>query len=271
MSDPRYRAPAERDPPANEPGDDDALGSLRSSHGPRKSALSRRVLALLCAAFTVPMIVMVLHAAAEDASLLWVLPVPLLLNALPWFLGLTKAVERIDVHQRGLVVRRRGGATETVLFDDVDEVWIEQSWVRTLPVSFALIHGLRFVSPRGVARRVSIEVEDGLSLLRWVLRRCSDPLLPDARAALAAGETLTFGKVKIDREGITVRGARARWDEIRLLRASLGSMALLRRSTLFAWRTVSLDAVPHPTVFARLVSERVKRVERDYPREWEDS
>ncbi|WP_272827520.1 hypothetical protein [Sorangium sp. Soce836] len=36
-----------------------------------------------------------------------------------------------------------------------------------------------------------------------------------------------------------------------------------RGQTVYPWRTVRLDRVPRPTVFARLAVERAPRVERD--------
>ena len=102
-----------------------------------------------------------------------------------------------------------------------------------------------------------------MGLLNAVLRRCSEPLVAEARSALREGEVLTFGKVLIDREGITIDGARAAWAELQMVRFQPGKALFLRRSSLIAWRAVKHDSIPHPTVFLRLVGEMAPRSEND--------
>lgn len=91
--------------------------------------------------------------------------------------------------------------------------------------------------------------DDALTAIQWIVKHCSDRLLPHAQAALRAGETLTFGHVRIDREGI-----------------AFGSDALFKRVPVLSWRTIRLDRIPHPTLFARLFRELAPRVEIDDPR-----
>lgn len=87
--------------------------------------------------------------------------------------------------------------------------------------------------------------------------------MAEARSALREGEVLTFGKVRIDREGITIGEANAAWSDLHLVRFQPGQALFLRRSSLVAWRTVRHDSIPHPTVFVRLVNELAPRVEND--------
>ena len=111
-----------------------------------------------------------------------------------------------------------------------------------------------------------LTVEDPLTPVHWAVRHCSDPLLADAQAALRAGETLTFGSVRIDREGVVVGRRRALpWKELRLARLQPGKIALYRRMPIFPWRTIRLDRVPHPTLFVKLFRELAPEVEVDDP------
>jgi hypothetical protein len=166
---------------------------------------------------------------------------------------------RIDLHEGGLVIRGLG-AREVVIFEDVGELWYDVEYHQ---YGQAIITGLRLVEASGVKHQVSIRVEDGVGLLNTVLRRCSEPLMAEARAALREGDTLTFGKVKLDRDGITIGDARAAWSELQLVRLQPGKALFLRGSSLLAWRTVKHDAIPHPTVFLRLVIELSPKVEND--------
>ena len=188
------------------------------------------------------------------------------LAAIAAVVALTAARRRgheLKVHEGGLVAQYRG-KRDVVVFDEVDELWFEQYWVHS-PLMFARITALRFIDHGGARHRVSMEVEDNLPILRWVIRRCSDPLLREAREAIAAGSTVTFGKIRLDREGITIGSARSLWREVRLVRSHLGALSLFRRMPIIAWRTVAMDTIPHATVFGRLVAELAPRVEHDYP------
>lgn len=91
------------------------------------------------------------------------------------------------------------------------------------------------------------------------------PLLPDATKALRDGETLTFGAVTLDRDGIRRGRWHARWDELSLVRYVPGKLAFFRGQTLVPWRSIRLDAIPPPTVFAKLVTPRAPKVEIDDP------
>ena len=97
------------------------------------------------------------------------------------------------------LVTRSRGARDVVIFADVSEVWFDLEFLMYGQVR---TKGLRLVELSGGTYYVSGHVEDAVGLLNAVLRRCSEPLVAEARSALREGEVLTFGKVLIDREGI---------------------------------------------------------------------
>jgi hypothetical protein len=81
--------------------------------------------------------------------------------------------------------------------------------------------------------------------------------------ALRAGETLRFGDAALDATAISFKRGRCAWADLRLVRLQPGKVAFLRHTTLWPWRTIRLDAVPHPAVFTTLVRELAVRVEVD--------
>ena len=170
----------------------------------------------------------------------------------------------VRLYASGLAVLRRG-SIDLVHFDDVDELWYDLDVSSTGVARFARIHALRLVDHHGRTVRVPLVVTDAGPLLSWVTRNCSEHLLPEARRELRAGRPLRFGRVCIDRDTVTVGRRTLRWKEVRLVRLQSGRVTFFRRQTIIPWRTVSLDRVPHPSVFARLVEEAAVRVERDYP------
>ncbi|WP_437780834.1 DUF6585 family protein [Sorangium sp. So ce1097] len=251
-----FRQPAER-PTA--PPEEQRLGALRSVHGQRRNAalfhVARGALLLLSTSVIGAVI-------AGLQGFLLSLPFGLAGFAVLAAAALRHRGLRIELYEHGLVVAR-GEGREIAVFDDVDEVWFDLDRSSTPFGSFVFLRGFRLVEHSGEQRSVPVEVADGQEVARRILQRCSHPLLDEARRAVKDGEALTFGPVRLDRQGIALRDTHVAWGDLSLVRLQSGRIAFFRGQTVFPWRTVSLDTVPHPTVFARLVTERAPRVERD--------
>jgi hypothetical protein len=263
-----YRRGAERAPPV--PPSPADLGAPKRTHTTSRRLLVQRlvvasVTCLVLAAFAASLGLAEADGGAPSAGAVAILTAivvaifALLAAPLVRMVGL-----RVRVHEDGIVVER-GRARDAVAFEDVDAVYFELAMHSALGGEIALVSAVRLVERAGGVHRVPITVEDGIDVLRVILRRCTDPLAPDARAAIAAGEPLHFGDVTIDRDGISVAGARARWSELALVRMQPGRVALCRASKLWPWRTVRLDKVPHPTLFTALVTSLASKVEQDDP------
>jgi hypothetical protein len=237
-----------------EPNEEAVLGPERSVHQARIAA------ALVPAAIAVATIL--LAGLAVTPSLGWValaLVSPfaaaagMLLGLGP--LGLRGA--RVVLHERGIVVYAHG-ARDVVPFSDVRDVWWEGLWTGAY---FARISALRLVDGEDRAHRVPLQVERADGVVRWVDRHCSANLMPDARTAFRAGETLTFGPVSFDRDVVRFEGVRCPWTRIRLVRLLPGRVAFFRWIPIFPWKTVRLDRVPHPFLFVRLLRDAAPKVE----------
>nr|WP_281329355.1 DUF6585 family protein [Polyangium sp. 6x1] len=195
-------------------------------------------------------------------GLLLPLPFSLACFALLAIPALRRRKLRIEVHDGGLVVHQ-GRARAVVVFEDVDELWLELDRRSSWAGDVALICAVRLVEHGGAEHTVPLGVELGHEITRHIIRHCSLPLVADAEQALRAGETLTFGKVRIDAEAILVGESRAAWKDLSLVRMQPGRIAFFRGQTVIPWRTVALDEVPHPTVFMNLVRACAPRIEVD--------
>jgi hypothetical protein len=161
---------------------------------------------------------------------------------------------RIELHAFGIVVARRR-SRDVVFFEDVDEVWLQFA-----PVSVhMLIDALTLIDRHGKKHRVPMQVTDASLVASWITQSCSAPLFPEARKALDAGEELTFARMRFDRDAIAFGNKRVKWSEFRLVRLLPGRVVFFRGMPVFPWRTVKLDAVPHPTVFESLVRECARK------------
>ncbi|TKD01481.1 DUF6585 family protein [Polyangium fumosum] len=240
---------------------EDRLGKLRSVH----RATRRGVVVPLVFAMGLLVLASFLGATADGLrGLLLSLPFSLACFALLAIPALRRRGLCIEVHDGGLVVLQ-GRARAVVVFEDVDEIWLVLDRRSSPAGDMAIICAVRLVEHGGAEHTVPLDVELGYEITRHIVRHCSLPLAADAEQALRAGETLTFGKVRIDAEAILLGESRAAWKDLRLVRMQPGRIAFFRGQTLIPWRTISLDKVPHPTVFMSLVRACATRIEDDDP------
>lgn len=261
MTTPPYRSPEH--PPAPTRDVEALLGAPRSTHRP--PPLWRALVPAIVSA------VLLVAACEWFTRLAHPLPVALfaLVPALAVF-ALT-AVEplrmrgvHVEMFAEGLVVDRRG-VRDALLFDDVDTVWFVLAMASSPLGSITRVTALRLVDHEGVAHVVPLQLAELDRIANPILQRCSNVHLPAARAALRDGETLRFGDVNLDAEGVTIGGARATWAEISLVRFQPGRVCFFRRAPLVPWRAVSLEAVPHPLLFSTLVTACAANTEVDDP------
>jgi len=235
------------------------LGKLRSVH----RATRRSVVVPIVFATSLLVLATFLGATVDGLrGLLLSLPFSLACFALLAIPAIRRRNLRIEVHDGGLVVHQ-GRARAVVVFEDVNEIWLELDRRSSPAGDMAIICAVRFVEHGGAEHTVSLDVELGYEITRHIVRHCSLPLAADAEQALRAGETLTFGEVRIDAEAIILGESRAAWKDLRLVRMQPGRIAFFRGQTVIPWRTVSLDKVPHPTVFMNLVRACAPRIEVD--------
>jgi hypothetical protein len=164
------------------------------------------------------------------------------------------------LHAHGVVLSR-SGAQRALAFEDVDEVWFEIE--RFQGQAGAQIHALRLVAFDGEVHRIPLAIEGAVALADGVLRACSAPLLAEARSALGQGETLRFGRVQLDRTGVTAGKKHLAWRGLRLAVVQRGKVFFYRRWPIVSSLTVHLDRIPNPTVFLGLVTACAPRVRVD--------
>lgn len=245
-----YRAP-KRPAPAAEPTGD-PLGSRLSTHAPAPlhTALVGPVLITCVVTFGL----MLFGLSAGPSCLVGVLT----LGVLAWG-PLRVYGTSVDVHAQGLALRR-GALRTPIPFDEINETWFEIRALHTPDASE--LRAVRIVDFAGNAYRVPLEVGDRAALQRAIFRG-SEPLLVEARRALAEGGALTFGPVRVTRADVTIASASLPWGELRLVRISATGFVFFRKGSILAWRKLRLSRVPNPHLFVALVAEYAPRVDRD--------
>lgn len=160
----------------------------------------------------------------------------------------------VAVHSEGLVLSRQRRSA-VISFESVSEVWFDIPRFLAGPAKY--LRALVLVDETGKAHRVPLVGDGAATIVEAVTQHCSDPLLREAREAMAEGQTLTFGPAKLDAAGIAVGGKRASWSELGEVVIEPGRVLLFRRSPILAWRSMRLDRVPHPSVFLTLLAAKV--------------
>ncbi|AKF04171.1 DUF6585 family protein [Sandaracinus amylolyticus] len=163
----------------------------------------------------------------------------------------------VAVHERGIVITLRRVA-HAIAWEDVDRLVIGPE-SRALPLGAAIIGqpNARFTTHDGRSFELRTdEVQDLDGLASLLELRCSDPLVPDAREALEAGETLDFGALRMRDDHVEVDLARAPWSEIDEAVTHLDRVELMRGGRV--WRSVRFEHLVHRRVALAMLARRTR-------------
>ncbi|UJR83309.1 DUF6585 family protein [Sandaracinus amylolyticus] len=171
-------------------------------------------------------------------------------------LQMTRRRPHVAVHEGGIVITLRRIA-RAIAWSDVDRLVVGPE---TRPVLFGvgIISGpnVRLTTHDGASFELrSDELHDLEGLANLLERRCSDPLVDDARDALDAGETLDFGPLRVRREGVEVGGASAAWSEIEVVK-HVDRIELMRDGRV--WKTVRFEQLVHRRVALAMLARSTR-------------
>jgi hypothetical protein len=165
------------------------------------------------------------------------------------------SVKAVDLHELGLVVRRRD-RTVVLPFDSVDAVIYDlevgSTWgmraVRSVRMEVTTRQGERVEIPRGL-----VEVDD---VVRALDLRCTRPLWPEVRSAHTSGDLLTFGPLQVDASGIIRAGVHLNWAEIVSVRPDPDRLEI---ELLGGQRwEVRVREIPHPRLLVNVLGMHVE-------------
>lgn len=256
-----YRTPGEAPDEAEAAPPPDGIGAVRSVHRPTSFQLLGQPL-LFGAMLALAVVFGTLHLERWDLTVVLVAVIAVG-AAIAAAVGLRGRRLEIRLCADGLAVERPP-RRDSIVFEDVDEVWLEFDRSKLGAFIVARVARLRLVRHDGSRVDVPLGVEDALRVFEAVVRRCSMPLLAEAERALNAGETLTFGPVELTRDAICVRSEWSKLSALSRVRLQPGRVVLFRNKWM-PWKTIGLESVPHPTVFVKLLMTRAKHVEVDDP------
>jgi len=160
---------------------------------------------------------------------------------------------QISLHHGGIAYRQ-WGRSRTVLFDDVDEVFVDVAegggW-----------SAVRLREHSGAQHELGLcwlESTSGMKLLNALNEECSLCHLDSAKDALAAGERLAFGPLAIDSSAVHISVSkqleplRVPWSELRNVRGPFGGVFAFQ-DKYGKFYLVQMREVPHPVLLVQLL------------------
>jgi len=152
------------------------------------------------------------------------------------------------------LARLGGGVSEVFRWSDVREIY-------TYLHPFA--GKQRIVAQDGRKLEIDVNVKDGKELVQTVQQTLFDRMLPAATKAFDAGQTLTFGTLRLDRSFLYYKDKRIAWDQIAkmqfLYNAYTRSIQFEVRTAgtlLLPWCVVRAQDIPNVDVFKKLVERK---------------
>ena len=166
-----------------------------------------------------------------------------------WWRGGRTAV---NLYSKGIIYKRNK-LIRILKWEEIDEIYQRSTqWgINFLP--FGTVHTFSIVTNDG---RLTLDSEiDGIaSLGRHIQDQVFAEKLPDMIRTHDEGKRLQFGKLALQRsQGIWHRNAFIAWRDIRSVSVKDGYVVILKYGNFFAWRKISVAAVPNISIFLNLV------------------
>ncbi|HLI70608.1 MAG TPA: DUF6585 family protein [Ktedonobacteraceae bacterium] len=169
--------------------------------------------------------------------------------AIIWAIGtLSYCNLRVYIFTNGFI-RARGVKGDVVRWDQVQAIWERVRQSRsggTFIYNVQRNDGRVFVlgSPLQNSRDM------GLRMMREITRLH----LPAAQAAYNAGQTLSFGKVNVNAQGLNNGKELVPWDQIGRLTTKQGKLCIEKNGRQIVWSSVKSSEVPNLSVLIALVN-----------------
>ena len=155
---------------------------------------------------------------------------------------------RIAVFAEGLARIARDGTT-VFRWDDIVEV--RQSIVRQRGGG-GTTHVYRILDGQGRKAMFDDKIGGVKALGETIQQEVTRRLLPKSLVAYNAGETLTFGKFSLSKEGLS-RGKEALpWDEVESVAPSIGRIEVKRKGKRLTWASQAVADIPNVYVLIAL-------------------
>jgi len=188
------------------------------------------------------------------AMIPWLLPIAIVFFLVPGTFNLLNPIT-VAVYPHGFLYTR-GRSVDFCPWDRITTFWCHRQCVpNTAPSSRYWVMRDDEVVFAFKSKRLNGVEEFAAGLYAEVHER----LLAPALKAYAAGESVSFGPIAIDREGLTYRGEHLPWDRITSAAADLESDFVVQKAgKTYAWCELSTARIPNFPILQELLDEHAR-------------
>ena len=170
---------------------------------------------------------------------------------------LTRRGKVIEVYERG-VVRIQGKQVKITCWDDIDAVWQRITRHYHNGMYTGTTHVYTILAKNGERFSVSHIYKDIEALGQIIQSEVTKRLLPPFVRAYQTGQTVNFGKLSLNTQGLIHKNKQLSWSEIKDLKIERGFISVKQEGgRWFNWATVGADSIPNLFVFLALVDSIV--------------
>lgn len=178
--------------------------------------------------------------------------VPLLLLALR---RVRQSHRRVALHKNGIRIEWTGGQRHIFLWEQLRGLSCSTIENRFLGVQLGTRYQMVFFPCAGVPLRIDDHLQNLPDLMARVKARLHPRWLPQMRAALQRGETLSFGVVSVHQGGIRLRGREIPWAQVSHLSVVRGHLVV--ESSLMRRVKIPVHKIPNVELLIQLLQEGV--------------
>ncbi|NDJ55306.1 MAG: hypothetical protein GYB68_19720 [Chloroflexi bacterium] len=165
-------------------------------------------------------------------------------------------VRTVSIHPEGIV--DISGQKEVVLrWEDVKEMYYAVTQHKSYGVNTYRSHSYTVVSYAGDKLVYGNGFSDIEKIGEALASRITATLLPKIIERIQSGETVAFGKLGMNRQGIVKGSQTVPWDEIEEVKLRQGFISIRKQGKWFNWTGIAVSNTPNVFVFLSLADRMV--------------
>jgi hypothetical protein len=179
------------------------------------------------------------------------------LGALPVRSWLMRRGKVIEVYEQGLA-RIQGKQVKVTRWDDIDAVWqrITRHYHSGMYTGTTYVYTIQ--ARNGERFNVSQIYKDIEALGQIIQSEVTARQLPPIVRAYQSGQTVNFGKLSLNTQGLIFKDKQLAWNQIQDLKIDRGYISVKQEGgRWFNWAQVTADSVPNLFVFLALIDNIV--------------
>ena len=155
--------------------------------------------------------------------------------------------------------RTQAGQTDIVRWEEVAEVWqnVIQSYRGSVRTNTTHIYTARLTDGRKFVFNGQVDKIAGLGSA--LQQQCAAVMLPRAREAYQAGESVAFGPFNVSRAGLTKGKATLPWEQVKQVELRQGVLHIRKKDERRDWAFAMASKIPNLPVLMALVNQRYLR------------